>query len=108
MIPGTSRSGATIIGGLLFGCNRKVATEFSFLLALPAMVVASSYSLYRSYESIYMDNIMILGIGFVVAFLSALLAIKLFLNFISRFNFIPFGIYRIILGVIFLFYLDIL
>lgn len=108
MIPGTSRSGATIVGGLLLGCSRKVATEFSFLLALPAMVAASAYSLYKSYESLYIENLFVLGIGFILAFLSALLAIKLFLNFITRFNFIPFGIYRIILGVVFLFYLGIL
>ena len=57
MIPGTSRSGATIIGGLLMGCNRKVATEFSFLLALPAMVVASSYSLYKSHTTMDFENL---------------------------------------------------
>lgn len=108
MIPGTSRSGATIIGGLLMGCNRKVATEFSFLLALPAMVVASSYSLYKSHTTMDFENLFALGVGFVVAFLSALVAIKLFLNFITRFNFIPFGIYRILLGIVFLSYLDIL
>ncbi|TLD87503.1 undecaprenyl-diphosphate phosphatase [Helicobacter sp. MIT 05-5294] len=108
MIPGTSRSGATIIGGLILGCSRKVAAEFSFLLALPAMVVASFYSLYKSHESINLENAFALGVGFIIAFFSALLAIRFFLNFISRFNFIPFGIYRILLGIIFLFYLDIL
>lgn len=108
MIPGTSRSGATIVGGLLLGCTRKVATEFSFLLALPAMVVASAYSLYKSHAAIDFENLFALGVGFVMAFLSALVAIKLFLNFITRFNFIPFGIYRILLGIVFLFYLDIL
>ena len=108
MIPGTSRSGATIVGGLLLGCNRKVATEFSFLLALPTMILASAYSLYKNYEVLNLDNIWILISGFIVAFFSALLAIKLFLNFVSRFNFIPFGIYRIILGIIFLYYLGII
>ena len=108
MIPGTSRSGATIIGGLLLGCNRKVATEFSFLLALPTMFIASGYSLIKNHSVLNLDNTLILSIGFVVAFFSAFLAIKLFLGFVSRFNFIPFGIYRIILGIIFLFYLDIL
>ncbi|MBX7490340.1 undecaprenyl-diphosphate phosphatase [Helicobacter turcicus] len=108
MIPGTSRSGATIIGGLLLGCNRKVATEFSFLLALPTMIVASTYSLYENHEVLNLENILILGVGFIVAFFSALLAIKLFLNFVSYFNFIPFGIYRILLGIVFLFYLDII
>ncbi|MCI5968442.1 undecaprenyl-diphosphate phosphatase [Helicobacter sp.] len=108
MIPGTSRSGATIIGGLLLGCNRKVATEFSFLLALPTMILASAYSLYKNHEVLNVDNALILGTGFIIAFFSALLAIKLFLNFISRFNFIPFGIYRIILGIVFLYYLEVI
>ncbi|TLD85347.1 undecaprenyl-diphosphate phosphatase [Helicobacter sp. MIT 11-5569] len=108
MIPGISRSGATIVGGLLLGCNRKVATEFSFLLALPTMIIASAYSLYRNHEVLNADNTLILGVGFVAAFFSALLAIKLFLSFVSRFNFIPFGIYRIVLGVAFLYYLDII
>lgn len=106
MIPGTSRSGATIIGGLLLGCTRKVATEFSFLLALPTMILASFYSLYKNYEVLTMDNFLVLAVGFIVAFFSALIAIKLFLGFVSRFNFIPFGIYRIILGIVFLYYLD--
>ncbi len=106
MIPGTSRSGATIVGGLLLGCNRVVATEFSFLLALPTMMIASTYSLYKNHEILNSDNLLILGVGFIVAFLSSLVAIRLFLNFISRFNFIPFGIYRIILGFVFLYYLD--
>ncbi|MDD6055360.1 MAG: undecaprenyl-diphosphate phosphatase [Helicobacteraceae bacterium] len=105
MIPGTSRSGATIVGGLLLGCTRKTATEFSFLLALPTMILASLYSLYKNYEVLNADNLLILSVGFIVAFLSALCAIKLFLSFISRFNFIPFGIYRIILGVVFLWFL---
>ena len=108
MIPGTSRSGATIIGGLLLGCNRKVATEFSFLLALPTMIIASGYSAYKNYAVFNADNLLILAVGFVVAFLSALIAIKLFLGFVARFNFIPFGIYRIILGIAFLFYLEVL
>lgn len=108
MIPGTSRSGATIIGGLLLGCNRKVATEFSFLLAIPTMFIASGYSLIKNHSVLNLDNTLILSIGFVVAFFSAFLAIKLFLGFVSHFNFIPFGIYRIILGIIFLFYLDII
>ena len=107
MIPGTSRSGATIIGGLLLGCNRKVATEFSFLLALPTMIIASGYSAYKNYEVFNSENLLVLGFGFVVAFISAFLVIKLFLGFVSRFNFIPFGIYRIILGVLFLFYLEV-
>ena len=108
MIPGTSRSGATIIGGLLLGCNRKVATEFSFLLALPTMIIASGYSASKNYAVFTADNLLIFAVVFVVAFLSALIAIKLFLGFVARFNFIPFGIYRIILGIAFLFYLEVL
>ncbi|WP_104722161.1 undecaprenyl-diphosphate phosphatase [Helicobacter mesocricetorum] len=108
LIPGTSRSGSTIIGGLLLGCNRKVAAEFSFLLALPAMVVASGYSLYKNYNLLNVDNFLLLLVGFIVAFFSALIAVRFFLGFIARFNFIPFGVYRIILGVICLFYLDVL
>lgn len=108
MIPGTSRSGATIVGGLLLGCNRKVATEFSFLLALPTMVLASAYSLYKNYEVLNGDSALFLGVGFIAAFLSALVAIKLFLKFVSHFNFIPFGVYRIILGIVFLYYLGII
>lgn len=104
MIPGTSRSGSTIIGGLLLGCDRKTAAEFSFLLALPTMIMASGYSLYKSYDVLTFDNIAILIVGFVVAFLSALFAVKMFVKFISRFSFIPFGIYRIFLGIVFLFY----
>lgn len=105
MIPGTSRSGSTIIGGLLLGCDRKTAAEFSFLLALPTMIVASLYSIYKSHEVLNMDNLTILLVGFIAAFFSALLAVKVFLKFISRFNFIPFGVYRIILGIVFLFYI---
>ena len=108
MIPGTSRSGSTIVGGLLLGCSRKVAAEFSFLLALPTMIIASVYSLLKHYETLNLDNLLFLSVGFVVAFISALVAIKVFLSFVSRFNFIPFGIYRILLGIVFLFYLDII
>lgn len=102
MFPGTSRSGATIIGGLLLGLNRKVATEFSFLLALPTMIIASLYSVYKNPSIISIDNAILLGLGFVTAFIVAILVIKLFLRFIARFNFVPFGIYRIMLGLLFL------
>ncbi len=105
MIPGTSRSGATIIGGLLMGFNRKVATEFSFLLAVPTMFIATFYDIYKNYNEFNFDNSLILIAGFISAFTFAFFAVKTFLAFVSRFNFIPFGIYRILIGVIFLYYL---
>jgi len=105
MIPGTSRSGASIIGGLLLGLNRKLAAEFSFLLAIPTMIIATAYSIYK--EPSILSNthsLFPLGIGFITAFIVAIFAIKFFLGFIMRFSFIPFGIYRIVLGLLF-FYL---
>ena len=105
MIPGTSRSGASIIGGLLLGFDRKIAAEFSFLLAIPTMIIATLYSFYK--ESELLSNIaslIPLIVGFITAFLVAVFVIKFFLKFISKFSFISFGIYRIILGILF-FYL---
>ncbi len=102
MIPGTSRSGATIIGGLLLGLSRKNATEFSFLLAFPTMTIATAFSLYKSHDIIAMEHIQLLLLGMFVAFVSALVIMKAFLSFIARFNFVCFGIYRIIVGLIFL------
>ena len=101
MIPGTSRSGATIIGGLLLGLDRKTATEFSFLLAVPTMFVATSYEVFKNYNEFSVDNWQNIAIGFIFAFVSAIFSIKFFLKFISKHNFIPFGIYRIIIGIIF-------
>ena len=102
MIPGTSRSGATIIGGLLLGFDRKTAAEFSFLLAVPTMFIATLYDIYKNYHSFHIDNWINLMIGFVVSFFFAVISIKLFLDFVKKFNFVPFGIYRIILGLLFL------
>jgi len=105
MIPGTSRSGATIMGGLFLGFSRKLATEFSFMLALPTMVIATIYDVYKNFHTFDFSNGVILAVGFVTAFLFALVAIKSFLAFVSKFNFIPFGIYRIIVGVLFYIYI---
>ncbi|MFC3868384.1 undecaprenyl-diphosphate phosphatase [Helicobacter equorum] len=102
MIPGTSRSGATIIGGLLLGLNRRVAAEFSFLLALPTMFAATGYDVYKNLHILDNTNVSILLIGGVVAFLCAIVAIKVFLAFVSRFSYVPFGIYRICIGALFL------
>jgi len=102
MIPGTSRSGATIIGGLLLGLKRKTAAEFSFLLAVPTMLVATTYDILKNYSSFQLGDFIALIVGFLTAFIFAVLTIKLFLRYISHHNFIPFGIYRIIIGLIFL------
>lgn len=98
MIPGTSRSAATIIGAMLLGCSRIVAAEFSFFLAIPTMVAASAYSLYKTGLSMTQSEMIILAVGFVVSFLVAWIVIKAFMSFISRNDFKPFGYYRIILG----------
>ncbi|MBZ7930404.1 undecaprenyl-diphosphate phosphatase [Campylobacter sp. RM10532] len=105
IIPGTSRSGSSIIGGLLLGLNRKSAAEFSFLLAVPTMIIATLYKIYKEPNLLSDANSLIpLSIGFITAFVVAVFVIKFFLKFITKFNFIPFGIYRIILGILF-FYL---
>lgn len=108
MVPGTSRSASTIVGGLLLGLNRKTAAEFSFLLAIPTMFVASSYDIYKNYHTLNFDNWVVLVVGFITAFIFAFLAIKTLMKFISRFSFVPFGVYRIILGIIFLYYLGLI
>lgn len=104
MIPGTSRSGATIIGGLLSGLNRKLAVEFSFLLALPTMLVATCYDIFKNRNTLVVDDWNAILVGFGVAFVVALFAVKTFLKLVSRFSFTPFGIYRIIIGILFLWY----
>ena len=103
MIPGVSRSGATIIGSMILGVNRKAATEFSFFLAIPTMFAAVIYDLYKNWQVLDIDNIQIILIGFFSAFISALLVIKWLLNFISNHNFMIFAYYRIILGCILIF-----
>lgn len=104
MIPGTSRSGATIIGGLLSGLNRKLAVEFSFLLALPTMIVATFYDIFKNRDTLVVDDWNAIIVGFGVAFVVAIFAVKTFLRLVSRFSFVPFGIYRIVVGVLFLWY----
>ena len=102
IIPGTSRSGATIVGGLLSGMDRKASSDFSFLLAIPVMGAVSGYSLLKHYHDLVGADLIAFGIGFVVAFVVAYITVKLFLVFIQRFSFVPFGIYRILFGIILL------
>ena len=102
LIPGTSRAGSTIIGGLLVGLSRKASAEFSFLLAFPVMGAVSAYDLLKHYHEFSSANTEALAIGFIVAFIVAYLTIKLFLKFLENFTFVAFGIYRIVFGVILL------
>jgi undecaprenyl-diphosphatase len=103
MIPGVSRSAATIFGGVASGFNRQQAAEFSFLLAIPTMFAATGYDLLKSSVMMTQNEWMLLGIGLIVAFLSALVAVKAFVAFLNRYGFKYFGYYRIILGILFLF-----
>jgi undecaprenyl-diphosphatase len=98
MVPGTSRSGATIIGSLLLGLDRRTATEFSFFLAIPTMLAAFTYEAYKGRDTLDFSGAGIIAVGFVVSFLAALAIIKPFLNFVSRVGFAPFAYYRIALG----------
>ncbi|MEO2068578.1 MAG: undecaprenyl-diphosphate phosphatase [Desulfurobacteriaceae bacterium] len=102
MIPGTSRSGATIIGGLVLGLNRVAATEFSFLLAIPTMFAATGFELLKNFKELSVENFASLGIGFITAFIFAFISVKWLLKFIKTHTFIPFGIYRIAVGILFL------
>lgn len=104
MIPGTSRSGATIIGGLFLGLKRKSAAEFSFLLAIPTMIIATAYDLIKHRDVMIVDDYTMLIVAFVTAFIFALATVKLFVGFVSRHTFVPFAIYRIIVGVVFFYF----
>ena len=98
MIPGVSRSGATIMGGLLLGLDRRTAAEYSFFLAVPTMAAATAYSLYQERHLLTLDGLGLIAIGFVVAFLSALLVVRWLVDFVGRHGFAPFAWYRIGLG----------
>ncbi|MCF2490699.1 undecaprenyl-diphosphate phosphatase [Dyadobacter sp. CY347] len=102
MIPGVSRSASTIIGGMLQGLSRKQAAEFSFFLAVPTMAAAGGYKLLKTYDTIQAEDIKVLLIGNAVAFVVAMLAIKFFISFLTKYGFKVFGYYRIILGLILL------
>jgi undecaprenyl-diphosphatase len=102
MIPGVSRAGATIVGGVFNGFDKKQATEFSFLLAVPTMIAASGYDLLKTPLAFSRHEILILGVGLVTAFVSAWIAVKAFLAIIRKSGFLYFGWYRIAIGVVFL------
>jgi undecaprenyl-diphosphatase len=100
LIPGMSRSGSTIIGGLLVGLDRKVATEYSFFLALPTLIVATCYQTWKSRGLFTSDDFIALGIGMFVSFVVAWIVIAAFLTFVKRHTLRPFAYYRIVMGII--------
>lgn len=103
MVPGVSRSAATILGGLLIGLKRKTIVEFSFLLAVPTMFAATVFDLWKSAGEFSLDQFDVLVVGFIASFIVALLSIKFLLGFIKNHTFVPFGVYRIIAAIIFWF-----
>lgn len=100
MVPGTSRSGATIISGMIAGIQRKTATEFSFFLAMPTMLAATVYDLYRNADALNQTELQAIAVGFVAAFVSALVVVRAVLRFVSKRTYRPFAWYRIALGMV--------
>jgi undecaprenyl-diphosphatase len=98
LFPGVSRSGATIMGGLLIGFDRKVAVEFSFFLAIPTMFAATGYDLLKNLHALSGTDIPLFAVGFITAFISALVVVKAFLSFVSKHDFSGFAYYRIVFG----------
>ena len=98
LIPGVSRAGSTIIGGMLAGMNRSAATQFSFYLSIPTMFAASLYSLFKARHLLVLHDALPLAVGFVAAFISALVVVRAFITFVQRHDFTGFGYYRIVAG----------
>jgi undecaprenyl-diphosphatase len=101
IVPGVSRSAATIVGGLLLELPRKTIVEFSFLLAVPTMAAATGLDILKNYGSFSADGMSLIAVGFIVSFVVALLAIKFFLSYVRTHGFLPFGIYRVIVAALF-------
>ena len=104
LFPGASRAGSTIIGGMLVGLSRETATRFSFFLAMPTMAAAVTYDLYKNAALLSVDDAGVFAVGFVAAFIVALLTVKALLAYVSRNSFAPFGWYRIVFGLLVLWY----
>ena len=102
MIPGTSRSGATIIGGMLLGLSRKAATDFSFFLGIPTLIGAGAYSLYKERDLLSAADLPLFSVGLVFAFVSAWICVRWLIRYVSSHNFIPFAWYRIAFGILIL------
>ncbi len=105
IIPGVSRSASTILGAMFLGAKRGVAVEFSFLLAVPTMLAASGYDLLKTDFTFSSNEWTLIAVGFIGSFITALIVVKWFIKFVQTNTFIPFGIYRIILGILFLLFL---
>jgi len=105
MIPGVSRAAATIIGGVFNGLNKKQATEFSFLLAVPTMCAATGYDLIKTEAAVSSHEILLMITGLAFAFVFAWLAVKIFLKIVENYGFKHFGYYRIVIGIFFLLYM---
>ena len=97
-VPGTSRSGATIIGGMLFGLSRKAATEYTFFLAIPTLIGAGAYSLLKVRHSLVMADLPLFAVGFLFSFIAAWLCVRWLLRYVSTHDFVPFAWYRIVFG----------
>lgn len=104
VVPGTSRAGSTILGALILGVNRKTAAEFSFILAIPTMIGATALDVFETKLSFTQNELSLLAIGFISSFVIALITVKLFIKYLEKHTFIPFGIYRIIVALIFYFF----
>ena len=102
LVPGTSRSGATIIGGMLFGLSRVAATEFSFFLAIPTLFAATAYSLWKDATLLSPSSLPAFGVGFVAAFVSAFACVRWLIRYVSHHDFVPFAWYRIAFGAVIL------
>jgi undecaprenyl-diphosphatase len=100
--PGTSRAASTIVGGLFSGLNRKIAAEYSFLAAVPIMCMATLYDLKKSIHLLHASDLPIFALGFVVSFVSAILAIKFFIQLLQKSTLVPFGVYRVVAGLVFI------
>ena len=98
MIPGTSRSGATIVGALLMGADKRSAAEFSFFLAMPTMVGAFALDLYKNRDALSFDDATVIGVGFIAAFVAAVLVVRSLLDFVSKRGYAPFAYWRIVVG----------
>lgn len=104
LVPGVSRAGATILGGMVFGLTRQTATEFSFFLAIPIMFAATAYDLIKSWNMLSVADLPLFAVGFITAFLSALLVIKVLIKYVANHDFTAFAWYRIIFGTAVLLY----
>lgn len=98
LVPGTSRSGSTIMGGMLWGLERKVATEFSFFLAVPMMIAATGYDILKHYKLFTLQDVGLIAVGFIAAFVAGLVAVKALLKFVATKDYVPFAYYRIVFG----------